>query len=66
MIVRERINISGKYYEHTYSDAGFYIERDGIKYADAIDPYPLRDDRIYTETDELIPPLDPDEAPEEL
>lgn len=37
----------------TYSDAGFYIERDGIRYAEAVDPVELN--RTYTETDELIP-----------
>lgn len=37
----------------TYSDAGFYIERDGIRYAEAVDPAELN--RTYTETDELIP-----------
>lgn len=37
----------------TYSDAGYYIERDGIRYAEAVDPAELN--RTYTETDELIP-----------
>lgn len=37
----------------TYSDAGFFIERDGIRYAEAVDPAELN--RVYTETDELIP-----------
>lgn len=37
----------------TYSDAGFFIERDGIRYAEAVDPAELG--RTYTETDELIP-----------
>lgn len=37
----------------TYSDAGFYIERDGIRYAEAVDPAELG--RTYTETEELIP-----------
>lgn len=36
----------------TYSDAGFYIERDGIRYAEAVDPAELN--RRYTETDEPI------------
>ena len=44
----------------TYSDAGFFIERDGIRYAEAVDPAELG--RIYTETDELIP----EEVPEDL
>ena len=37
----------------TYSDAGYYIERDGIRYEEAIDPE--ASGRVYTETDELIP-----------
>ena len=36
----------------TYSDKGCYIERDGVKYAEAIDPAELG--RTYTETDILI------------
>lgn len=36
----------------TYSDAGFYIERDGNQYAEAIDPASMN--RKYTETDVLI------------
>lgn len=38
----------------TYSDAGFYIQRDGIEYGEAIDPEELG--RVYTETDKLIEP----------
>lgn len=37
----------------TYSDEGFYIEREGIRYAEAVDPAELG--RTYTETDEPIP-----------
>lgn len=37
----------------TYSDEGYYIERDGIRYAEAVDPAELG--RTYTETDEMIP-----------
>ena len=36
----------------TWSDAGMMIERDGIRYAEAIDPTHLG--REYTETDEPI------------
>jgi hypothetical protein len=54
MIVKETIEISGVKYDHTYSDAGFMIEREGILYADAIDP--LNSGRIYTETDIPINP----------
>ena len=41
----------------TFSDAGYYIERDGVVYGEAIDPEHLG--RVYTETDQLI------ETPEE-
>ena len=45
----------------TYSDKGYYIERDGVKYAEAIDPVTI--DRTYTETDEPLPDSpDPTEA----
>ena len=33
----------------TYSDAGFLIEREGVQYAEAIDPAECN--RVYTETD---------------
>lgn len=49
MLITKRVTISNKYYTHNYSDAGFYIERDGILYEDAIDP--LNTDRTYTETE---------------
>lgn len=37
----------------TYSDQGYKIERDGVRYDEAIDPENMG--RVYTETDELIP-----------
>ena len=40
----------------TYSDAGKYIQRDGVTYSEAIDPASLG--REYTETDEDIPTSD--------
>ena len=49
MIKTETITIKGKQFMHTYSTAGCYIERDGERYADAIDP--LDSGRTYTETD---------------
>ena len=52
MIVRENLEIGGKAFVKTYSDKGFYIERDGAKYAEAIDPADIP--REYTETDEPI------------
>ena len=45
----------------TYSDKDYYIERDGVKYAEAIDPVTLN--RTYTETGEPLPDSpDPTEA----
>lgn len=36
----------------TYSDKSYYIERDGVKYAEAIDPAKLN--RTYKETNIII------------
>lgn len=47
MIYSETITINGKQYKRTYSDL-YYIERDGVAYAEAIDPF--NTDRIYTES----------------
>lgn len=41
----------------TYSDQGMMIERDGVRYFEAVDPAELG--RVYTETDE---PLEATEA----
>ena len=49
MIVKENIEIGGKDFVKQYSDGGFYIERDGEKYSEAIDPSEFG--RTYTETD---------------
>lgn len=51
MIIRENVIINDKEYIKTYSDKGFYIERDEIQYSEAIDPIEFKDERIYTETD---------------
>ena len=60
MIVKENIEIGGKEFVKQYSDGGFYIERDGAKYSDAIDPADI--ERTYTETDEPIEGEPQDEA----
>lgn len=57
MIIRENIEINGKNFIKTYSDKGFMIERDGIKYTEAIDPEKFND-RIYIETDVEIINID--------
>ena len=38
MIQTENITINNTDFDRTYSDCGFYIERDGVKYSDAVDP----------------------------
>lgn len=60
-IVQTNVTINGIDYLKTYSDQGMMIERDGIKYAEAIDP--LGSDRTYFETDE---PIGGDEISDEL
>lgn len=52
MIIKENIEIESKAFIKQYSDGGFYIERDGAKYSEAIDPANI--ERTYTETDEPI------------
>lgn len=52
MIISGTIKLNDTSYTKTYSDAGYYIERNGIHYTEAIDP--LGSGREYTETDTLI------------
>ncbi len=54
MIVTEyyMTRTDGVVLNRTYSDAGMMIERDGVRYSEAIDPVELN--RQYTETDEPI------------
>jgi hypothetical protein len=54
MIIVEdyRIREDGVKLIRTYSDAGMMIERDGVRYSEAIDPEGMG--RTYTETDEPI------------
>ena len=49
MIQTENIIINGRHLTRTYSDSGHYIQRDGVRYTEAIDPADSR--RTYTETD---------------
>jgi hypothetical protein len=58
MIVTEIILIENEEFQHTYSDAGFYIKRDGIQYEDAMDP--VDSGRTYIETDIKIPVIEED------
>ena len=59
MIITEyfRTREDGVVLNRTYSDIGMMIERDGVRYSEAIDPAEL--DRQYTETDEPIEPIEP-------
>lgn len=54
MIITEyyRTRSDGVVLNRTYSDQGMMIERDGVRYSEAIDPAGLG--RVYTETDEPI------------
>ena len=53
-VVRENITLNNKEYVKNYSDKGYLIERDGIQYAEAIDPIEYAEERVYTETDIFI------------
>lgn len=52
MIISETIKMNDKNFTRTYSDAGFYIERNGVHYAEAVDM--LGSGKEYTETGILI------------
>jgi hypothetical protein len=47
MIITETVTINGKEYTRTTSDENRYVVRDGVSYAEAIDP--LNSGREYTE-----------------
>ena len=52
MIVTENMTFGGKPFVKTYSDKGCMVERDGVRYSEAIDPAEFG--RTYVETDEPI------------
>lgn len=56
MIIKEQLTINNIEFIKTYSDIGMMVERDGVRYAEAIDLEYLG--REYTETDEPIEPLE--------
>lgn len=58
MIVKEELRINGRDFVKTYSFDGFMIEREGVRYAEAVDPAEFG--REYIETDEKIPPDEPE------
>jgi hypothetical protein len=52
MIVTENLTINGRALVKTYSDKGMMVEREGVRYSEAIDPAEFG--RQYIETDEPI------------
>lgn len=52
MLKTETMTINGKQYIRTWSDIGMMLERDGVRYEEAVDPSDLN--RQYTETDEPV------------
>lgn len=52
MIISETVKLNDKNYTKTRSDSGYYIERNGMRYVEAIAP--LGSEREYTETAILI------------
>lgn len=66
MVINTTKTINGKEYDYHYSDIGMLIERDGVQYSEAIDPF--GSNREYTETDIPIESgdVDPETALNEL
>lgn len=52
MIVTENLTINGRAFIKTCSDNGRMVEREGVRYSEAIDP--VESGRTYVETDEPI------------
>ena len=61
MIITEQLAIGGRDFVKTYSDLGMMVERNGVRYSEAIDPAEFN--RQYIETDE---PIDKEELEEEV
>jgi hypothetical protein len=55
MIKTENLTIGGRAFVKTYSDEGYMVERDGVRYSEAIDPAEFG--RQYIETNEKIEPI---------
>jgi hypothetical protein len=53
-IKTDKIMINETEFIITYSDAGFFVERDGILYGEAIDLIEFAEERKYTESAEYI------------
>lgn len=52
MIKTENLTFGGRDFTKTYSDTGMMIERDGVRYSEAVDPTEFG--RQYVETDEPV------------
>lgn len=61
MIITETLTINNREFIKTYSDLGMMVERDGVRYSEAIDPAEFG--RQYIETDE---PIEKEELEEEV
>lgn len=66
MIITEyfRTREDGVVLNRTYSDTGMMIERDSVRYSEAIDPAELN--RVYIETDEPIEEIEDEDIEEEI
>lgn len=62
MIKTENLTINGRAFVKTYSDEGYMVEREGVRYSEAIDPAEFG--RKYTETDEKIADSSAEESAE--
>lgn len=51
MIITENVEINGRQFVRTYSDARRYVVRDGAEYSEAYDPAEFG--RTYTEGDSM-------------
>ena len=60
MIKTELVTIGNREFKHTYSDAGRYVVRDGVEYAEAYDPSSFN--YIYTEGD----PIEGEDSTEDI
>lgn len=60
MIKTENLTINNREFVKTFSDEGYMVERDGVRYAEAIDPAEFG--RLYIETDEPIEKEQPEEV----
>lgn len=52
MVIKTTKTLWGVTYDYACSDEGRMVERDGVRYCEALDP--LGSDRVYTETEEPI------------